>query len=181
VDPTDRELVDLALTGDRSAFSSLVERHSAPLWAAMARSFSDREQAREVFQETWVRAFENLHALESAARLRSWLLSIAFNLRRQWLRRRRSAELEEAERVADDPDSTGSGGLERSELRSVLESAVSELPPRQREVVELRIHLERSYAEIAAELGISEESARASFYQAMRRLRARFDETELEG
>lgn len=166
-----------ALDGDREAFTRLVDRHAAPVWTAVARSLSDRELARDVFQETLLCAFEKLGSLADAGRLRSWLLAIALNLTRQALRRgegRGTVELPEL--VA--PRGTAEEAPERAELRAELSAAVSELSPRQREVVGLRIHFERSYAEIARELGISEESARASFYLATKRLRSRLADQE---
>ncbi len=173
---TDRDLIDRALVGDRGAFSALIERHAAPVWTAVSRSLADRELAREVFQETWVRAWEGLTGLRNADRLRSWLLSIALNLTRQWLRKNEPEELDRTERTA--PEDSPS---ERAELRAILQSAVADLPAQQRRVVELRIHFDRSYEEIARELGTTTDSARASFYQAMKRLRTRFDDEDLKG
>lgn len=176
---TDPELVSRAVAGDRRAFGTLVERHSVPVWSAVSRAVSNRELAREVFQDTWVRAFERLHTLREPDRLRSWLLSIALNLTRQLGRRPESVGID-GEDVTEPRDSAGGGsaGLERGELRAALARAIAELPRRQREVVRLRVHFEESYAAIGRALGISEENARANFYQGLRRLRARFEDDE---
>ena len=136
----------------------------------------DREDAREVFQETWLRAFERLESLREPRRLRSWLLSIALNLARQRLRRASPEPLDEA-----CPEAAGTPGgvrvgeeLEREELLERTREEIEALPPRQREVVRLRIQQGLSHGEIAALLGIREENARANYYQGLRRLRERF-------
>jgi RNA polymerase sigma-70 factor (ECF subfamily) len=138
----------------------------------------NREDAREAFQETFLRAYERLGTLREAGRLRSWLLSIALNFARQRLR---EAGREAGEAPHGDAGRAGhappaSEPVERAELSARLRSEIDALPPRQREVVELRMNAELSHAEIGEVLGISEESSRASYYQAVRRLRSRMEE-----
>jgi len=178
---TDRDIIARVLAGDRESFHDLVRRHESPLWATLRGSLRNLEDAREVFQETWLRAFERLASLRDPARLRSWLLSIGLNLVRQRLRRPFPASAEQPARdggssfgeLAADSDAPGDA-LERDEELERLRAAVGELPPRQREVVDLRVNHELSHAEIAELLGISEESSRANYYQALRRLKGRF-------
>lgn len=168
-------LVERARNGDRAAFGELVRLHSAVVWSAVSRALADREAARDVFQETWLRALERIADLERPERLRSWLLSIALNGVRQRLRRGGPPSgLAEEPRCAAEPGARP----ESRELRGRLAAALASLTRRQREVVELRVHFERSHAEIAALLGTSEESARASFCQALRRLRGLLEREE---
>lgn len=180
VEATDRQLVARVLAGDRDGFHALVERHAAPLWSTVRASLGDREEARDVLQETWTRAFERLATLREPERLRSWLLSIALNLVRQRGRRAiRGAEgpLEAAGDPADGAPPVAEG-LERAETREHLAAAIAALPPRQREVVDLRVNHDLSHGEIADLLGITEEASRASHYQALRRLRTSFEDPE---
>lgn len=176
----DQALVAAVLGGDRERFGELVERHGAPVWAAVSRFLGDVDDANEVFQETWLRALERLASLKEPDRLRSWLLSIALNLCRSRHRRRREVGLQAA--AAEDESWAGSEpagaleepheALEREDELGRLRAAVAQLPPRQRAVVELRLAEGLSHAEIAAALGIREENARANLYQALRRLKA---------
>jgi RNA polymerase sigma-70 factor (ECF subfamily) len=171
--PTDdHELIRAVLAGDRARFHDLVQRHAAPLWSTIRRSVRDREEARDVLQETWVRALERLPELRDPSRLRAWLLSIALNLVRERARRPRAAPLEAPDALAA-PAPDGEAGEGRDAL-AVLRREIERLPARQREVFDLRMNHELSHAEIARLLGITEESSRASCYQALRRLRARF-------
>lgn len=176
------DIIARVLGGDRRCFHVLVDRHSEALFATLRLALANAEDAREVFQETWLRAFENLATLRETDRVQSWLVSIALNLARARLRRTGAAPRAAG---ADDPEpvdeaDVGERLAEREELE-LLRARILELPPRQREVMDLRLSHELSHAEIAALLGISAESSRANFYQALRRLRAAFRvEDELE-
>ena len=174
----DLENIEAVLAGDRDAFHGIVERHGPPVWSGLTRLLGNREDAREVFQETFTRAFERLGSLREPGRLRSWLLSIALNQARARLRRPLSMRaLDPAEEQlgiagSAPPSSEAAETHERAEL--VL-AAVAALPPRQRQVVELRMNSELSHAEIAAALGISEDASRANYYQGLRQLKARLE------
>jgi RNA polymerase sigma factor (sigma-70 family) len=179
VSPSDTELIQAVREGQRERFHDLVRRHAAPLWSTIRRSVRDVDDARDVLQETWVRALERLGDLREPERLRSWLLSIALNLVRE-LRRRRPFEA-----LPEEPDSAPASGrwdgsvggkLELADDARAVRAEIERLPPRQREVFDLRLNHELAHAEIAALLGIAEEASRASLYQALRRLRARFPE-----
>jgi RNA polymerase sigma-70 factor (ECF subfamily) len=165
------DLIARVLAGEREAFHVLLTRHSAPLLATLRRALANREDAREVLQETWLRAYQNLGRLREHARFRPWLLSIALNLAHA--RQRRAAEHGLEAGSAHEPSAAleVAGGLEREEELAELRLHVSGLPARQREVVDLRVNHELSHADIAALLGISEEASRANYYQALRRLK----------
>jgi RNA polymerase sigma-70 factor (ECF subfamily) len=167
----DPELVAEVLAGDRERFAGLVERHGRALLGFLARRARTREEARELFQESWVAAFEGLGSLRDRAGFRGWLLSIGHKLLLKRLRRAEALPLERAGELAGRAPERASG--ERRDLAAKIDRAVASLPPRQREVFELRAVQELSHAEIARLLAISEESSRASFYQAARKLRAR--------
>ena len=163
------ELIARVLVGEREAFHALFQRHSAPLLATLSSTLSNREDAREVLQETWLRAFQNLATLRDRARLRPWLVSIALNLARARLRRpleRALPSQDEAELVQRESEVA-----EQDAELAALRERMADLPRRQREVVDLRVSHELSHAEIAALLGISEDASRANFYQALRHLK----------
>lgn len=169
MEESDRELIAAVLAGDRDRFGVLVDRHGPALLAFLARRTRGREEARELFQETLVRAFEGLGDLRAGERLRSWLISIAHNTLRQRLRRPRDEPFPlDLPAPAEDRER-----LEREESAARARAAVAALPPRQREVFELRVVGELEHARIGELLGITEENSRANFHQAMRSLRAR--------
>ena len=176
----DRDIIARVLAGERQCFHVLVERHSGPLLATLSLALGNPEDAREVFQETWLRALERLDTLRQTDRLQAWLVSIALNQVRARLRRSRGLPRPAGDELLEaiHEDDVGERLAEREE-RELLRQRMRELPARQREVMDLRVNHDLSHAEIAALLEISEESSRANYYQALRRLRAAFHvETE---
>jgi RNA polymerase sigma-70 factor (ECF subfamily) len=170
-EPSDAEIVQAVLAGDRERFGVLVDRHGRALFGFAIRRTAGRDEAREVFQETLVRAFERLASLRDAHQVRGWLFGIASRVLLQRRRLGRAPERDASVHELAAPQR--SDALERSETSARIARAVGELPERQREVFELRALHELSHAQIAELLGISEESSRASFYQAVKKLRER--------
>lgn len=165
------EVIARVLAGEREAFHVLLQRHNAPVFATLRRLLAQREDAREVLQETWLRAYQNLARLRDPGHFRTWLLTIALNLARARHRRVPEHGLapgDEHEPSAEDADG---GRLEELEELSLLRRRMAELPARQREVVDLRVNHELSHAEIARLLAISEQASRANYYQALKRLK----------
>jgi RNA polymerase sigma-70 factor (ECF subfamily) len=177
LDGSDPELVAAVLAGERDRFGALVARHGPALTAWLGRKVRDREEAREVFQETWVRAFEGLAELRDGLRLRAWLISIAHNVLRQ--RMRRPAEAPLAVEVEEDRGGAVVGAaIERDEFAARARTALGRLSARQREIFRLRVEQELSHAEIGALLAISEENSRAHFHLAIRALRIELGEDD---
>jgi len=171
----DQDIIAGVLAGDRERFGILVKRHGGPLWSSLRLSMSNLEDAREIFQETWVRALERLDTLQDARRLRSWLIAIAFNQIRQ--RRRRQglvgpASERELDSRVDEGQPEPSAGLLRAEAHGTLLEHIERLPKRQREVLDLRLNHELSHSAIGELLSITSEASRANYYQALRKLRA---------
>lgn len=165
------EAIARVLAGERDAFHVLLERHSGPLLATLRTALSNREDAREVLQETWLRAYQNLARLREPARLRAWLLSIALNLARARHRRAYERTLEDGAEPEAEGTSAEAEHLEQRDELARLRARMAALPARQREVVDLRVNHELSHAEIAVLLGITEEASRANYYQGLQRLK----------
>lgn len=165
------EVIARVLAGEREAFHVLLQRHNAPLFATLCAALGQREDAREVLQETWLRAYQHLARLREPTRFRAWLLTIALNLARARHRRANERGLEPGDEHDPRAVLVDEGPLERHEELAALRRRMAELPARQREVVDLRVNHELSHAEIARLLAISEEASRASYYQALKRLR----------
>jgi RNA polymerase sigma-70 factor (ECF subfamily) len=167
---SDAELVRRVLAGERERFETLVDRHARALYAILRGRLRSAEDAREAFQETWLRAFESLSSLRDGERFRAWLVSIARN---ELKRAARRSGAREPESEPADP-APGPLALARDrELARILAAEIAALPARQREVFRLRVAGGLAHAEIAALLGISEESARVHHHLAVRRLRER--------
>jgi len=169
------ELVEAARVGDRGAFDELVRRTYSDTYTLALRLLGNPEDARDVTQETYLRAFRSMPNFRGDAQFSTWLYRITANCASSHLGRRarhRHEELTEELSVADvdptrDPEARGEAGALRAEL--VL--ALRRLPPKLRAVVVLRDIYDMPHAEIAEELAISESAAKVRLHRARRRLR----------
>src|SRR5438552_10849862 len=86
---TDEELVARSISGDADSFNELILRWERPIYALAYRTIGREEDARDVCQETFLRAFRALPGFRGQAKFSSWLYRIALNLCRDWVRRER--------------------------------------------------------------------------------------------
>lgn len=174
--PAARDADELLLarfrTGDGAAFERLVRRHQAAVLAVALRLVGDPDVAEDLAQRAFLRALSGADAFRGDTGFRAWVLGIAVNLAKNHLRdTARFAPLSSAgDRPAapDDP----ADRLDRARRRERVRAAVAELPPRQREVVLLRLDGELPFAEVARTLGITENAAKVSFHLGVKRLKA---------
>jgi RNA polymerase sigma-70 factor, ECF subfamily len=140
----------------------------------LLRSTGDREDSLDLFQETWLRAYRAYPTLRSGDGLRAWVFRIATNLCRNRVRDR----MRRAQVIAPACGAEFDGALSSSytngrapETLMNFRQAVARLPPRQSRALAMRKLEGREYAEIASALECSPESARATVYQALRKLK----------
>src|SRR5678809_1331236 len=98
---TDEELVARSIAGDHESFNQLILRWERPIYALAYRTIGREEDARDVCQETFLRAFRALPGFRGQSKFSSWLYRIALNLCRDWLRKERRAPIVQ---VAEDVD-----------------------------------------------------------------------------
>src|SRR6187549_3838673 len=98
---TDEELVARSRTGDTESFNQLVRRWERPIFALAYRTLGREEDARDVTQETFLRAFRALPGFKGDAKFSSWIYRIALNLCRDWIRRKRRTPVSQ---LAEDVD-----------------------------------------------------------------------------
>jgi RNA polymerase sigma-70 factor (ECF subfamily) len=171
------ELVAAAKGGDLSAFEELVRASQAEVYTLAYRLTGNEEDARDVAQEAYLRAFRSLKRFRGDARFSTWMHRITANCALTFLAKRtkgRHEELSSDESVADErPESSPETMAEAEFMRDRLTDALSELPPRLRAVVVLRDVYDLPHEAIAAELGISQEAAKVRLHRARRKLRER--------
>jgi len=157
--------------------------HRDEIYRYAWRMVGDAQDAQDLTQETFLRAYRAFERLEPDSNVRAWLYKIATNACLTFLKRRgreRMVTLDAsasglAVQTETPPDVVG-----RLELLREVAEAVEALPPRQRAAIVQRKYQGLSYGEIAASLGCSEDTARAHVYQGLRKLRAQFrDESEV--
>ena len=169
------DLVALAKEGDHQAFEELVRRTYSDSYTLALRLTGDEDDARDVVQESYLRAYRGLKRFRGDAQFTTWLYRITANCASNQLRRRarhRHEELDEELGPVVDASHDPAALADVADLRSRVEGALEELPPRLRAVVVLRDIYDLSHEAIAAELGISESAAKVRLHRARRKLRA---------
>lgn len=178
----DAALVAAAKTGDGSAFELLVRRNEGKIFSLAQRMTRNREDAEDVVQQTFQKAFIHLKKFEGDSLFSTWLTRIAINEALMLLRRKRgSHEVSIAESGAEDgaalplefPDSgpNPEDSCLRREQERILCAAVNELKPGLRKAIELRELGELSTGETAQVMGLSVAAVKARLFQGRKKLR----------
>jgi RNA polymerase sigma-70 factor (ECF subfamily) len=169
------DLVALAKEGDQQAFEELVRRTYSDSYTLALRLTGDEDDARDVVQESYLRAYRGLKRFRGDAQFTTWLYRITANCAANQLRRRtrhRHEELDEDSGPVMDVDHDPAVLADAADLRARVEGALALLPPRLRAVVVLRDVYDLPHEAIAAELGISESAAKVRLHRARRKLRS---------
>lgn len=177
---SDESLVAKARAGDYRAFELLFERHRTLVYRFVYQMAPRRDDAEDIVQEVFVRAYQNLHRYRDEAKFTTWLLRIATNLgtdRARMVNRRQTLEQKEAAgalawmTVGEREDPVDN--LQQDELKDVLRKALLALPDHHRNVIVMRDIEEMEYTDIAATLGCSIGGAKLRVLRARRALRDR--------
>jgi RNA polymerase sigma-70 factor (ECF subfamily) len=178
----DAALVAGAKTGDAHSFELLVERHEGKLFSLAQRMTRNREDAEDVVQQSFQKAFIHLKKFEGDSLFSTWLTRIAINEALMLLRKRRgtrevpmteSNTEDETALPLDIPDvgpNPEDSCLQREQGR-ILSAAVNELTPRTRKAIELRELGELSTGETAQVMGLSVGAVKARVFHGRRKLR----------
>jgi len=142
-------------------FQRALETHRDDVWRYL-RGMVGAQAAEDCFQETFLAALRAYPRLRNDSNVRAWLLTIAHR-----------KAIDHTRRVRDTPlgDRDGAAGVAAAEPDREIWDAVATLPPRQRAAVLLRYGCELPHREIASAIGCSEEAARRSLHEGLKRLR----------
>lgn len=166
-------LLDRFRQGDPAAFEEIVRANRSAVYAVARRVLGSHEDADEAAQATFVKAWRALGRFRGDSAIRTWLIRIALNVSRSMRSSRRVAErLDRAEGLVD-PRESSEAVIGRREARRRLRRIVAGLPPRQREVVILKVFSEMTYRDVAGVMQLSEGAVKAHLHQAVSNLRRR--------
>lgn len=167
----DQELVARCRAGEPAAFEELVRRYQAPLVRYARGMVGNAEDARDMAQEAFVRAYTHLDRFDPRGRFSSWLYSIATHVCIDWIRRRsRRAELDQRLGEPEGPPEPEDVAMQGEQAR-LVRLAVSELPVEYRHLVLLHYGEGMSCAEAARVVNISHGAARVRLFRAREMLR----------
>lgn len=169
------ELVTAAKAGDKAAFTKLVEATHAEMYTLAYRLTGNAEDSQDVVQEAYFRAYKGLKRFRGDAEFTSWMYRITANCANTHFAkssRHRHDEIDEANEIADERPGP-EARLGSVDERRVLNQALQSLTPEMRAVVVLRDVYDLPHEAIAAELGISEGTAKVRLHRARQKLRER--------
>ena len=170
---TEIQLIERFQNGDETAFNEIVLRYQEKVYWIARRYLGSHEDADDIVQEVFVRAYEALHSFRKDAAVATWLYRIAVNQSinaLRWRRVRSALRLDELTSDQASSEETPQEALESGERRRLIEEAVARLPEKQRAVFVLRYYQELSYEEIAQTLKTSIGGLKANYFHAVKKI-----------
>jgi RNA polymerase sigma-70 factor (ECF subfamily) len=186
---TDEELVARASAGDLDSFNQLVARWERPIYALAYRTLRREEDARDVVQDAFLRAYRGLKGFKGQAKFSSWLYRITLNLCRDWARRERRAAIVQVPEGSDPADLVDAKASDdesvedlvaRREMSAAVAKAMAELPEEQRTAIILKEYHGLTFQEIADQLDCPLSTVKTRLYQGLSVLRRRLERRQAE-
>ncbi len=179
--PSDSDLVSAVLGGDREQYRHLVERHTRSVFRLAWRVTGSPDEAEDVVQETFLRAFRSLDRFDRRASFLTWILRIASNYSLDLVRARKRV-VSPSEEFPDIPDTAPAADrlLFDTQIKARLAEGMQTLSEQERGAFVLRHFEGQSIGEISAILGMGESAAKHSVFRAVKKLR-RYLEPALGG
>jgi len=179
------QLVTAARAGDITAFEALVSRYERKIFRLAMNITQNREDAEDVMQEAFLKAYEHLPGFEGNSRFYTWLVRIAVNQALMKLRKRRPGQLSLDQEIETDEDSffrevedwgpSPEERFDQTELHEILNKVIAELEPPFRIVFQLRDIEELSTEETAEALNLSVPAVKSRLLRARLKLRQKLN------
>ena len=181
---SDEELVARSMGGDLDSFNQLVLRWERPIYALAYRVIGREEDARDVAQETFLRAFRALGGFKGQAKFSSWLYRITLNLCRDWIRKERRTPVSQAPEGIDiielageaTPTETIEQLVGRKQLSRAVSKAMASLPEDQRTAIILKEYHGLTFQEIADMLDCPLSTVKTRLYQGLSVVRKQLEQ-----
>jgi RNA polymerase sigma-70 factor (ECF subfamily) len=177
------------VAGDADSFNQLILRWERPIYALAYRVIGRDEDARDVCQETFPRAFRALPGFKGQAKFSSWLYRITLNLCRDWIRRQRRSPIVSAPDGVDIVELASEQGpvesiedlVARAELGETIGAAMRRLPEEQRTAIVLKEYHGLTFQEIADLQGCPLSTVKTRLYQGLSVLRRHLEAQGMTG
>ena len=166
----DINLVERYLAGDMTAFDELMIRYERQIYRVCFRFVNNRDDAMDLAQEVFIKAFEHLSSFRRESSMKTWLYRIAMNHCINHVKKNAREFVEISETIGSTSSSIQSE-MEDREQREHFRILVKRLPPKQKAILEMRINEHLSYEEIASMSGRSISTIKASVFFALEKLR----------
>ena len=178
--PSDSEIISLVLKGDHNAYALLVERYKSYVFTLTFRFTKNREDAEEVSQDIFVKAYRSLADFKGTAKFSTWLYTIVNTTCITFLRKKRldirSLDDEKTFEVADSLDSgLRANQVEQKSRLTMVNQAIAMLNPDDAEIITLFYKNEQSLEEIGHILGVEVNTAKVRLHRARARLKEKME------
>jgi RNA polymerase sigma-70 factor (ECF subfamily) len=171
--PEDIELVERFLQGDEFAFESIVKKYQRMVYYLAFKIVKNHEDSDEVVQKTLLSVYKNLKKFQGRSALKTWIFRIGVNMSKNLIRDRARHQGEELTEFTGQLDPDVDEKLDRHKQSKQVFEAVDDLPPRQQEVLSLRVNTGMTFPEIAEVLGCSVSAAKVNYHYAVKTLKTR--------
>jgi RNA polymerase sigma-70 factor, ECF subfamily len=168
----DLDLIKRTEAGERDAFDGLVMKYQKQIYALLYRMVGNREDASDLLQKAFVKAFIGLKSFERRSTFKTWLYQIAINLAKNVYRDRARFEQVSIDDVIIKRNPRTLETLIQNESKLMLREALNNLPEKQRLTVMLRVQQEKKFEEIAKIMNCSLGTAKANYHHAVQKLKA---------
>jgi len=172
----DDKLVAKAVSGDQGAYKSLMEKYETPLFFHLLKMVKDKEQVRDLVQEAFMKAFDNLESYNTNYAFSTWLYRITTNHAIDYLRKKKlqTTSIDEPVKTKEgemniqleDEHSGTDRKIIRKQRSDIIHEAIEDLPDKYRVVIKLRHFEELSYDEISEQLDLPLGTVKAHIFRA---------------
>jgi RNA polymerase sigma-70 factor (ECF subfamily) len=168
----DLDLINRTEAGERDAFDDLVRKYQKPLYAMLYRMVGNHEDASDLLQKAFVKAFTGLRSFERRATFKTWLYQIAINLAKNVYRDRARIEQVPIDDVIIKKNPRTLETMIINENKQLVRQSLASLPEKQRITLMLRVQSEKKFEEIAGIMKCSVGTAKANYHHAVQKLKA---------
>jgi RNA polymerase sigma factor (sigma-70 family) len=177
---SDIELIDQTLSGNQSAYADLVKRHQRFIFTLALRFAKNREDAEEITQDCFVKAYRSLTTFQRQSKFSTWLYSIVYTTAMSSLRKKRveTSSIDDENNTIQIENQTASFDADNVENKSrsyYLNQAIGQLLPDDATIITLFYKGEQSLEEIAQTLGIEANTVKVKLFRARQRLKEKLE------
>ena len=177
---SDIVLIEQTLAGNQSAYADLVKRHQRFVFTLAMRFTKTREDAEEVAQDCFIKAYRSLASFQQQSKFSTWLYSIVYTTAMTFLRKKRvdTTSIDDEDsylQIANEPGSYDDNNIENKSRSFYLNQAIAQLSPDDASVLTLFYKGEQSLEEIAQVMGIGANTIKVKLFRARQRLKDKLE------
>ena len=177
---TDIELIEQTLSGNQSAYADLVKRHQRFIFTLALRFAKNREDAEEIAQDCFIKAYKSLASFQGGSKFSTWLYSIVYTTAMTFLRKKRvdTSSIDDENvylQLENQHDGMDNNYAEKRSRTYYVNQAISQLLPDDATIITLFYNGEQSLEEIADALGMEANTVKVKLFRARQRLKEKLE------